>query len=118
MCKAFEVIKASMLKTVAKKAKIYSKFGKELYICAKNGGVNPEGNSALKHLIEKAKKAQVPGDVIKRNIEKASGGGGENYTFYRYEGFGPAGATVIIDCISDNVNRTVTDIRNAFTKNG
>jgi len=118
MGRAFEVRKASMAKTGAKKAKLYSKFGKELYICARNGGTNPDANLALKHLIEKAKKAQVPGDIIKRNIDKASASGGENYSFYRYEGFGPAGSQIIVDCLSDNVNRTVTDVRNCFTKTG
>ncbi|XMB86921.1 YebC/PmpR family DNA-binding transcriptional regulator [Mycoplasmatota bacterium WC44] len=118
MGRAFEVRKASMAKTGVAKAKVYSKYGKELYICAKNGGANPDANLALKHLIDKAKKAQVPGDIIKRNIEKAAGGGGENYTFYRYEGFGPGGSQVIVDCLSDNVNRTVTDVRNCFTKTG
>lgn len=116
MGRAFEVRKASMAKTGAAKAKLYSKFGKELYICAKNGGTNPDSNLALKHLIDKAKKAQVPGDIIKRNIDKAEGGGEENYSFYRYEGYGPGGCAVIVDCLSDNVNRTVTDVRNCFTK--
>ncbi|XMB67434.1 YebC/PmpR family DNA-binding transcriptional regulator [Mycoplasmatota bacterium zrk1] len=118
MGRAFEVRKASMAKTGAKKAKVYSKFGKELYICARNGGTNPDSNLALKHLIEKAKKAQVPGDIIKRNIDKAGAAGGESYTFYRYEGFGPGGSALIVDCLSDNVNRTVTDVRNCFTKTG
>jgi len=116
MGRAFEVRKASMAKTGAAKAKVFSKFGKELYICAKNGGTNPESNIALKHLIEKAKKVQVPSDVIKRNIEKAAGGKGENFSFYRYEGYGPGGCAIIVDCLSDNVNRTVTDVRNCFTK--
>ncbi len=116
MGRKFEVRKASMAKTSAAKTKVYSKYGKELYICAKNGGTNPDANLALKHLIDKAKKAQVPTDVIKRNIEKAGQSGGENYQFYRYEGYGPGGCAVIVDCLSDNVNRTVTDVRNCFTK--
>jgi len=116
MGRKFEVRKASMAKTGAAKTKVYSKFGKELYICAKNGGTNPDANLSLKHLIDKAKKAQVPADVIKRNIEKANQSGGENYSFYRYEGYGPGGCAVMVDCLSDNVNRTVTEVRNCFTK--
>ncbi len=118
MGRAYEVRKAAIAKKGAVKTKIYSKFGRELYICAKNGGTNPEANLALKHLVEKAKKAQVPADIIKRNIDKAGNSGGENYTFYRYEGFGVGGCGVIVDCLSDNVNRTVTEVKNSFTKTG
>jgi Uncharacterized conserved protein len=116
MGRAFEVRKASMMKTGAAKAKLYSKFGKEIYMAAKNGGPNIEANTELKRLIERAKKNQVPGDVIARNIDKATSNAVDNYTFYRYEGFGPGGAQLIVDCLSDNVNRTVTEVRNCFTK--
>jgi YebC/PmpR family DNA-binding regulatory protein len=116
MGRAFEVRKASMMKTGAAKAKLYSKFGKEIYMAAKNGGSNIETNMELKRLVAQAKKNQVPGDVIARNIEKANSNAVENYTAYRYEGFGPGGAQVIVDCLSDNVNRTVTEVRNCFTK--
>jgi len=116
MGRKFEVRKASMAKTGVAKTKVYSKFGKELYICARKGGTNPDANLSLRHLIDKAKKAQVPTDVIKRNIEKADKSGGENYVAYRYEGYGPGGSAIIVDCLSDNNNRTVTDVRNCFTK--
>jgi YebC/PmpR family DNA-binding regulatory protein len=116
MGRAFEVRKASMMKTGAAKAKLYSKFGKEIYMAAKNGGPNIEANTELKRLVERAKKNQVPSDVISRNIEKATSNAVDNYTFYRYEGFGPGGAQLIVDCLSDNVNRTVTEVRNCFTK--
>jgi len=116
MGRAFEVRKASMMKTGAAKAKLYSKFGKEIYMAAKNGGSNIETNMELKRLVAQAKKNQVPGDVISRNIEKANSNAVDNYTAYRYEGFGPGGAQVIVDCLSDNVNRTVTEVRNCFTK--
>lgn len=116
MGRAFEVRKASMMKTGAAKAKLYSKFGKEIYMAAKNGGPNIDANTELKRLIERAKKNQVPGDVIARNIDKATSNAVENYTFYRYEGFGPGGSQLIVDCLSDNVNRTVTEVRNCFTK--
>jgi YebC/PmpR family DNA-binding regulatory protein len=118
MGRAFEVRKAAMMKTGAAKAKLYSKFGKEIYMAAKNGGTSLDGNMELKRLVERAKKNQVPGDVIQRNIDKAVSNDADNYTFYRYEGFGPGGSQVIVDCLSDNVNRTVTEVRNCFTKTG
>ena len=118
MGRAFEVRKAAMMKTGAAKAKLYSKFGKEIYMAAKNGGTSLDANVELKRLVDRAKKNQVPGDVIQRNIDKAVSNDADNYTFYRYEGFGPGGSQVIVDCLSDNVNRTVTEVRNCFTKTG
>ncbi len=118
MGRKFEVRKHSMMKTGLQKTKLYSRFGKEIYVCARNRGVNPEANMALKRLIERAKKEQVPMDVINRNIDKAAGAGGENYTDERYEGFGPSGSAFIIDTLTDNVNRTVSEVRACFTKVG
>jgi YebC/PmpR family DNA-binding regulatory protein len=118
MGRAYEVRKASMAKTAAAKSKVYARYGKEIYIIAKNGEPDPEMNTALKRVVEKAKKDQVPADVIKRAIDKAKGGGGEDYNELRYEGFGPGSATVIVDCLTDNVNRTVSEVRNCFTKTG
>ena len=118
MGRKFEVRKAAMAKTMIQKSKVYSRYGKEIYMLAKTGGTNPDANLSLKHLIDKAKKAQVPSDVIKRNIQKAEKGMGEDYTPYRYEGFGPGGSACIIDTLTDNVNRTVSEVRNCFTKVG
>jgi YebC/PmpR family DNA-binding regulatory protein len=118
MGRKFEVRKAAMAKTMILKSKVYSRYGKEIYMLAKTGGTNPDANLSLKHLIDKAKKAQVPADVIKRNIQKAEKGMGEDYTPYRYEGFGPGGSAFIIDTLTDNVNRTVSEVRNCFTKVG
>lgn len=118
MGRKFEVRKASMAKTMLKKSRIYSRFGKEIYMAAKQGGANVDSNLALKHLIDKAKKAQVPTDVIKRNIQKAERGLGEDFTPIRYEGFGPGGIGIIVDTLTDNVNRTVSEVRNCFTKIG
>ncbi len=115
MGRAFEVRKASMAKTGVAKTKLYTKFSKEIYMVAKNGA-DPESNLALKHIMEKAKKNQVPADIIKRAIDKASGGSGEDYQSARYEGFGPNGATIIVDCLTDNVNRSVSEVKNCFTK--
>lgn len=107
-----------MAKTAGAKTKIYSKYGKEIYVCAKNGGFEADHNLALRRLIEGAKKDQVPTHVIERAIEKARGGGGEDYVRAMYEGFGPGGCSVLVDCLTDNGNRTWTDVRNAFNKTG
>lgn len=112
----FPNIAASKAKTGQAKAKVYSSYAKEIYSVAKQGGTDPNGNLALRHLIEKAKKEQVPADVIKRAIDKVNSGVDESYTSVRYEGFASGGATVIVDCLTDNVNRTVSLVRNAFTK--
>jgi YebC/PmpR family DNA-binding regulatory protein len=116
MGRAFEVRKNAMAKTAGQKTKVYSKYGKEIYVTAKNGGTDPEANLALKRLIEKAKKDQVPSHVIDKAIDKAAGGAGEDFVPARYEGFGPGNCMVIVDCLTDNNNRTITDVRNCFTK--
>lgn len=116
MGRKFEVRKASMAKTQGAKSKVYAKYGKEIYVVAKNGGVDPEGNLSLRRLIEKAKKDQVPAHVIEKAIDKAAGGGGEDFLPTRYEGFGPGGCMVIADCLTDNNNRTFGDVRVAFNK--
>ena len=112
----FPNIAAAKAKTGALKGKLYGMYAKEIYQTAKSGGVTPEGNPSLKRLIEKAKKDQVPADVIKRAIDKVSSGADESYENARYELFGPAGSTVIVDCLTDNVNRTVSDIRTVVNK--
>jgi YebC/PmpR family DNA-binding regulatory protein len=116
MGRKFEVRKAAMAKTNLAKTKLYSRYGKEIYMVAKNGGASIEANSELKHLVEKAKKDQVPADVVKRAIDKAASGTGEDWVPVRYEGFGPGGVGVIVDTLTDNVNRTVSEVRNCFTK--
>lgn len=116
MGRAYEVRKASMAKTNAAKAKVYARFGKEIYQAAKAGVPDPEANLTLKRIIDKAKKSQVPGDIIKRAIDKVKSGVQENYTSVRYEGFGPGNSTIIVDCLTDNVNRSVSEVRNCFTK--
>ncbi len=117
MGRSFEVRKASMAKTQGAKAKLYSRYGKEIYVCAKNGGAETDSNLALKRLIEKAKKDQVPAHVIDNALKKAQGGAGEDFQPARYEGFGPGGCMVIVDCLTDNNNRTFTDVRQCFVKN-
>ncbi|MDD1780027.1 YebC/PmpR family DNA-binding transcriptional regulator [Enterovibrio sp. ZSDZ35] len=116
MGRSFEVRKNAMAKTQGAKVKLYSKYGKEIYVIAKNGGGDPDTNLSLKRMIEKAKKDQVPSHVIEKAIEKAAGGGGENYEVARYEGFGPGGCSVIVDCLTDNNNRTYMEVRQCFVK--
>ena len=116
MGRAYEVRKASIQKNGAVKAKLYSNYAKEIYLAAKKGVPELESNINLKHLVEKAKKEQVPMDIIKRAIDKAKGAGGEDYTEVIYEGFGPGVSTFIIKTLTDNVNRTVGEIRAAFNK--
>lgn len=117
MGRAYEVRKAAMAKTAGAKAKVFSRYGRELYVCAKNGGYDPAGNLTLRSMIERAKKDQVPAHVIEKALEKAkSGGVGEDFFPARYEGFGPGGAVVLVDCLTDNPNRTIGEVRNCFTK--
>ena len=116
MGRAYQNRKVSMAKTSDAKAKVYSKYGREIYVSAKSGGVDPVGNLALRELIERAKKDQVPTHVIEKAIDKAKGGGGEDFASARYEGYGPGGCMVIVDCLTDNPNRTFGDVRQCFTK--
>ncbi|MCH4223065.1 MAG: YebC/PmpR family DNA-binding transcriptional regulator [Solobacterium sp.] len=116
MGRAHEVRAASMAKTAAIKSKLYSRFGKELYIAAKSGVPDPEMNLSLKRKIAEAKSNQIPADVIKRAIDKAKGSDEENYTEARYEGFGPGSSTVIVDCLTDNTNRAFTNVKTCFNK--
>ncbi|HIF18650.1 MAG TPA: YebC/PmpR family DNA-binding transcriptional regulator [Cycloclasticus sp.] len=116
MGRAYQNRKESMAKTSDMKAKVYSRYGREIYVSAKSGGVDPDGNLALRSLIDKAKKDQVPTHVIEKAIDKAKGGGGEDYFTAVYEGYGPGGCMAIIDCLTDNPNRTFGDVRQAFTK--
>ena len=116
MGRAYEVRKASIQKTGAAKSKLYSMYAREIYQAAKNGGVELESNAALKRLVDRAKKEQVPADIIKRAIDKVNSGIDESYTSTRYELFGPGGATLIVDCLTDNVNRSVSSIRAVLNK--
>ncbi|MDH5391697.1 MAG: YebC/PmpR family DNA-binding transcriptional regulator [Gammaproteobacteria bacterium] len=116
MGRAYQNRKESMAKTSDAKAKVYSKYGREIYVCAKNGGIDPNGNLALRRLIDNAKKDQVPAHVIEKALTKAEGGAGEDFVLARYEGFGPGGCNVIVDCLTDNNTRTFNDVRVCFTK--
>ena len=116
MGRAYQNRKESMAKTSNMKARVYSRYGREIYVTAKSGGTDPNGNLALRSLIDRAKKEQVPTHVIEKAIDKAKGGAGEDFSRARYEGFGPGGCMAIIECLTDNPNRTFGDVRQAFTK--
>ena len=116
MGRAYQNRKDSMAKTSDAKAKIYSKYGREIYVVAKAGGLDPTGNLSLRSLIERAKKDQVPSHVIEKAIDKAKGGAGENFELARYEGYGPGNCMVIIECLTDNPSRTFNDVRLCFSK--
>lgn len=116
MGRAFQNRKESIAKTAAAKSKVYSRYGREVYVCAKQGGADPDANLALRSLIERAKKDQVPSHVIEKAIDKAQGGAGEDFAAARYEGYGPGNCMVIVDCLTDNPNRTFGEVRNCFTK--
>ncbi|WP_258728771.1 YebC/PmpR family DNA-binding transcriptional regulator [Bacillus atrophaeus] len=102
----------------ANTSRVYAKFGREIYVAAKQGEPDPELNQALKVVLERAKTYSVPKTIIDRAIEKAKGGSEENYDELRYEGFGPNGSMVIVDALTNNVNRTAPEVRAAFGKNG
>lgn len=99
-------------------SRIYAKFGREIYVAAKSGEPDPELNRNLKAVLERAKTYSVPKHIIDKAIEKAKGGVDENYDELRYEGFGVGGTMVIVDALTNNVNRTASDVRAAFGKNG
>ncbi len=112
----FPNIAASKQKTGAAKAKVYSMYAREIYQVAKSGGTEVDGNLALRRLVEKAREEQVPSDIIKRAIDKVNSGVDETYQTVRYELFGPAGSTFVVECLTDNVNRSVSSLRAALNK--
>ncbi len=112
-------IQAQKGKTDAARGKIFTKIGRELAVCVKAGGPDPNVNSKLKDIIQKAKDNNMPNDNIERSIKKASGElGGVNYEAQTYEGYGVGGSAVIVECLTDNKNRTAGDVRHAFDKHG
>ncbi|WP_307892148.1 YebC/PmpR family DNA-binding transcriptional regulator [Bacillus swezeyi] len=103
----------------AKRGKIFMKLAKEIYVAAKEGGPDPESNASLRLVIDKAKNANMPNDNIDRAIKKASGSqDGNSYEEITYEGYGPGGVAVMVKCLTDNKNRSATNVRTAFSKNG
>ena len=112
-------IQAKKGKTDAARGKIFTKIGREIAVCVKAGGPDTNVNSKLKDIIAKAKQNNMPSDNIERSIKKASGElSGVNYEAITYEGYGVGGSAVIVECLTDNKNRTAGDVRHAFDKHG
>ena len=112
-------IQAKKGKADAKRGAIFTKIGREIAIAVREGGANPESNGKLRDVIAKAKANNMPNDNIQRSIKKASGEmDGVTYESITYEGYAPGGVAVIADCITDNRNRTASDVRHCFAKNG
>ncbi|MDD2269745.1 MAG: YebC/PmpR family DNA-binding transcriptional regulator, partial [Eubacteriales bacterium] len=105
-------------KTDSQRAKVFTKIGKEISIAVREGGSDPNSNSKLRDLIQKAKANNVPNDNIDRVIKKAEGGEADNYEAINYEGYGPSGIAVIVETTTDNRNRTGADMRHYFDKYG
>jgi YebC/PmpR family DNA-binding regulatory protein len=118
MGRAFEYRKARKLKRWGNMAKTFTKIGKEIAICVKSGGPNPESNSRLRVLIQNAKAANMPKDNVERAIKKASSKDQEDYKEVIYEGYGPYGIAVLVETATDNPTRTVANVRMYFNKYG
>ena len=113
----FANIKHKKAKNDAKKGKVFTKLGRELTVAVKEAGPDPETNNRLKDAIAKAKSYNMPNDTIERNIKKASGADSSvDYESMTYEGYGPNGTAIIVDTLTDNKNRTASNVRSAFTK--
>lgn len=112
-------IKRQKGKADAVRGKIFTKIGREIAVAVKAGGADPNSNAKLRDVIAKAKAANMPNDNITRSIKKASGElGAINYESITYEGYGPGGVAVIVECLTDNKNRTAADVRHIFDKSG
>ncbi len=112
-------IKNKKEKSDSQRAKIFTKFGREIAVAVKEGGADPDANAKLRDVIAKAKAANVPNDNISRSIKKAAGeDGGADYESIIYEGYGPSGVAVIVETLTDNRNRTASDVRHCFDKCG
>ena len=113
----FANIKHKKEKNDAAKGKIFTRIGREIAVAVKEGGPDPANNYKLATVIAKAKANNMPNDTIERGIKKASGEGGNvNYEYITYEGYGPGGTAIIVDTLTDNKNRTASNVRAAFTK--
>lgn len=115
----FANIKHKKEKTDAQRGKIFTKLGRELMVAIKEGGPDPDSNGKLREVIAKCKSNNMPNDTIQRSIKKASGEDSSIvYEAITYEGYGPGGVAVIVDCLTENKNRTAANVRHAFSKNG
>lgn len=113
----FANIKHKKEKNDSAKGKIFTRLGREIAVAVKEGGPDPNNNSKLRDVVAKAKSNNMPNDTIDRSIKKAAGDANSvNYEFVSYEGYGPNGVAIIVDALTDNKNRTASNVRNAFTK--
>lgn len=118
MGRAHEVRAKAMAATAAARSALFMRASKEIYMAAKAGVPDPDSNLALRSAIEKWKSQHVTKDVIERAIQKAKGGSAESYEEGRYEAFGPGGSYFIVDTLTDNTNRALTEVRTSITKKG
>ncbi|MDK7951627.1 YebC/PmpR family DNA-binding transcriptional regulator [Lactobacillus paragasseri] len=102
----------------AKRGKVFQKLSREIYMAAKSGGPDPSGNPTLRMVMDKARAANMPKTNIERAIKKAEGNSDEHYDEITYEGYAPGGVAVLVEALTDNKNRTASDVRVAFTRNG
>ncbi len=118
MGRIFETRKHKMFKRYAKMAKTFTKLGKDIAIAVKQGGPDPSTNSKLRAIIQNAKAVNMPKDNVERAIKKASSKDQEDYKEVVYEGYGPHGVAILVECTTDNINRTVANVRSYFTRSG
>jgi len=118
MGRIFETRKATMFARWDKMSKAFARIGKEITIAVKAGGPTPENNPALRRVIQNARAVNMPKDKVEAAIKRASGQGQANYEEILYEGYGPHGIAVLVDCATDNPTRTVANVRSAFNKGG
>jgi YebC/PmpR family DNA-binding regulatory protein len=114
----WSTIKRKKGKTDAQRATIFTKIGREIAVAVREGGPDPASNGKLRDLIAKAKQNNVPNDNIERAIKKGSDKDASNYESITYEGYGPSGVALVVECLTDNRNRTAGDLRHYFDKNG
>ena len=118
MGRIFETRKATMFRRWDRMAKQFARIGKDIAIAVKAGGPIPENNPALRRVIQNARAANMPKDKVEAAIKRASSHGGENYEVVLYEGYGPHGIPILVETATDNVTRTVANVRSAFNKGG
>ena len=118
MGRIFETRKATMFKRWDRMAKTFTRIGKDIAIAVKAGGPNPDANSTLRRVLQNARAANMPKDRIENAVKKASGQGAESYDIVNYEGYAPHGVAVLVETATNNVTRTVANVRNAFKTYG
>jgi len=118
MGRIFETRKATMFARWDKMSKLFARIGKEITIAVKKGGPNPDSNPSLRRVIQNARAANMPKDKVESAIKKASGQDQAGYEEILYEGYGPHGVAILVECATDNIVRTVANIRHHFTKGG